>query len=97
MTPNVSDFSFKADESLLESCLYDETSYTNEDPGTQATGRIILNGRDAIVLIPRNPLTAGQSYTVSITANGETITWSFTTVANKLDGEIPTGIKFAAR
>jgi hypothetical protein len=80
MTPNVTDFSFKSGETLLASCLYDETSYTNSDPDEQNSGRIILSGRDAIVLIPRNPLTAGQSYTVSITANGETTTWSFTAV-----------------
>jgi hypothetical protein len=97
LTPNVSDFSFKTGDTLLESCLYDETSYTNEEPGTQSSGRLILNGRDAIVLIPRNPLLLGESYTVSITTNGETTTWTFTAVASTFDEQMPTHIKFAAR
>ncbi|GAH44015.1 unnamed protein product, partial [marine sediment metagenome] len=36
------------------------------------------DSRDAIILIPRNPLTPGASYTVSITVSGQTHTWSFT-------------------
>jgi hypothetical protein len=61
----------------LEHCVFDETTYTNPDSGTQSTGRNVLNARDAIVLIPRNPLTAGAIYQVSITANGQTYAWSF--------------------
>jgi hypothetical protein len=41
-------------------------------------GRNILNARDAVVLIPRDPLTPGTRYTVSITVNGQTHAWSFT-------------------
>ena len=66
------------DATSLEHCLFDETSYTNPSGSTQTTGRNILNGRDAIVLIPKQPLTPGATYTVSITANGQTHAWSFT-------------------
>ena len=41
-------------------------------------GRQILGSRDAIILMPQQPLVAGQTYTVSITSNGTTYTWSFT-------------------
>jgi hypothetical protein len=36
--------------------------------------RSILDLRTAIIIIPRSPLTAGSSYTISITANGQTYT-----------------------
>jgi len=62
----------------LEHCVYDETSYTNPDGSDQSLGRSILDARDAIVLIPREPLTPGSSYTVSITVSGQTYAWSFT-------------------
>lgn len=97
VTPNVTDFSFRRGDTVLASCLYDETSYVNGDPAAQNSGRSILNGRDAIVLIPRDPLTAGQSYTVRITVNGETVAWSFTAVASASGEHIPFEIKFEAR
>ena len=78
VTPNVTAHSFVQDATSLEHCLFDETSYTNPTGSTQTTGRNILNGRDAIVLIPKQPLTPGATYTVSITANGQTHAWSFT-------------------
>jgi len=40
-------------------------------------GRAILDSRDAIVLIPKEPLYPGETYSVSISANGKTTTWSF--------------------
>ena len=57
--------------------MFDETSYSHPDPGSQSLGRSILNSRDAIVLIPRLPLTPGTSYTVSLTVDGQTHTWTF--------------------
>lgn len=75
--PNVSAHSFTRDEMELEHCVFDETSYLNDDAAAQSLARSILNSRDAIVLIPRAPLAPGASYTVSITANGNTYTWTF--------------------
>lgn len=78
LVPNVTSHSFMQGNSPLEHCVFDETSYSNPDRQQQDLGRSILNSRDAIVLIPRFPLLPGTSYTVSITVNGQTHTWSFT-------------------
>jgi uncharacterized protein YkwD len=78
LTPSVTAHSFLQGATPLEHCVFDETNYTNLDSSTQSTGRNILNSRDAIVLIPRQPLTPGATYTVSITTNGQIYTWSFT-------------------
>ncbi len=80
------------DTTPLEHCLFDETSYTNPDGSTQNTGRSILNGRDAIVLIPKQPLTFGATYTVSITANEQTYAWSFTVSSTARSAEETQGI-----
>jgi hypothetical protein len=77
LTPSVTAHSFIQGTTALEHCVFDETNYTNPDSSTQNTGRNILNSRDAIVLIPRAPLTPGATYTVSITANGQMYAWSF--------------------
>jgi phosphatidylserine/phosphatidylglycerophosphate/cardiolipin synthase-like enzyme len=77
LTPSVTAHTLMSGTISLEHCLFDETSYANPVGSTQTTGRNILNGRDAIVLMPRQPLTPGATYTVSISANGQTYTWSF--------------------
>ena len=81
LTPNVTGHSLMQGGTSLEHCVFDETNYTNPDGSTQSTGRNVLNARDAIVLIPRNPLTPGLTYNMSITANGQTYAWSFTVSA----------------
>ncbi len=63
----------------LEVCWFDESTYTNPDPETQERARRVLNTRDAVVIIPREPLAPGRAYTASITADGETYTWRFRT------------------
>lgn len=83
VTPNVTGHSFMQGSTALEHCVFDETSYTNPNSSLQTLGRSVLNSRDAIVLIPRQPLTRGATYTASITVNGQTRTWSFT-VSNTL-------------
>ncbi|MEK7215129.1 MAG: CAP domain-containing protein [Chloroflexota bacterium] len=76
--PAVTATSITLDGAPLEHCVFDHTTYTHPDPATQESGRAALgNGRNAVVLIPRAPLTAGGAYTVSITAAGSTATWSF--------------------
>ena len=85
VTPAVTAHTFKQGNASLESCVFDETNYKNSDSGLQQLGRDILNMRDAIVLVPRLPLTPGATYTASITANGRTYTWSFTVSATVHD------------
>jgi hypothetical protein len=79
LTPSVTAHSLIYNGAEQQRCVFDETNYTNAgDAYGQSTGRGVLNMRDAIVMMPRNPLVAGGAYTVSITANGQTHTWSFT-------------------
>lgn len=77
LIPNVTDHSFTQAGLPLEHCLFDENSYINPDPAAQNLGRLVLSGRDAIVLIPQQPLNPATSYTVTITANGQNYQWTF--------------------
>lgn len=77
-TPKVTGHSITQDGSEVEHCVFDETSYKNQaDSYAQSVGRSILDYRDAVVIIPRYPLTPGASYNVSLTSNGNTYNWSF--------------------
>ncbi|MBK8903951.1 MAG: CAP domain-containing protein [Anaerolineaceae bacterium] len=78
-TPRVTSHSLAVDGRVVESCLFTESSYSNPDSYAQATGRKILDERDAIVIMPRSPLLANSTYTATVVANGQTYTWSFTT------------------
>ena len=74
---NVTAHSFAQGVNPLESCVFSESDYTNPNAQHQSLGRSVLGGRDAIVLIPRDPLVDGNEYTASVTANGVTHTWTF--------------------
>jgi hypothetical protein len=65
----------------VETCLFDETTYFNPDAWAQKAGRQILDNQDAIVIMPRQPLIAGETYTVQVEANGQRYTWRFNTVS----------------
>jgi hypothetical protein len=77
-TPDVAATSLQENGVARPHCVFDETDYTNPDSFDQSLGRNILNGRDAIVILPRDPLTPGANYTVSVSVNGSTYTWSYT-------------------
>ncbi len=81
LTPSVAAHSLRQGDIELEHCVLDETTYVNPNSGLQRLGRSTLNSRDAVVIIPREPLAPGATYTVSVTVNGQTITWSFTVSA----------------
>ena len=76
-TPNVTAHSFLKNGIAQPHCIFDETNYQNSDSISQTLGRSILNSRDAIVIMPRDPLIPGATYSVSITVNGKTHAWSF--------------------
>jgi hypothetical protein len=78
LTPDVTVHSFRRDGADYEHCVFDETSYVHPEDASQELGRSILDIRDAIVLIPREPLVPGATYHVSITVNGSKVEWSFT-------------------
>jgi hypothetical protein len=82
ITPQVTAHGLTKDGVALEHCVFDETTYVNPDAAAQSTGRAVLGARDAIVLLPRTPLEVGETYTASLTANGQTYTWSFTVTNN---------------
>ena len=79
LTPNVTGHAVYRDGQLVESCRFDETSYRNPEAFAQRTGRSILDERDAIVIIPRQPLLGSSIYTVQIEANGQSYSWQFST------------------
>ena len=62
----------------VATCAYDFQRYTNPDPGTQAHGREVLRAFGEVVMVVRNPPSAGQTYRVDMTVNGKPYTWSFT-------------------
>ncbi len=69
--------SFTAAGQPLAHCAFDSHSYLNPDPNPQEYGRWTLRQAGAVVLIPRQPLTGGTQYSVSITAHGHTYSWKF--------------------
>jgi hypothetical protein len=76
VTPQVTSHSLTQGNIPIQHSVFDETTYSNPDPSAQQLARSILDSRDAIVMIPRNPLIPGN-YTASITSSGQTYTWSF--------------------
>ncbi len=75
--PQVSATSLSVGGQSVPHCVYTAGTYTAPDPTQQSLGRDILRSAGAVVLIPRDPLQGGATYTVSATVNGQTITWSF--------------------
>lgn len=61
----------------VEHCAFDAHSYHNPNRTAQEYGRWALRSSGAVVLIPREPLTPGTQYSVSITAHGHTFAWKF--------------------
>ncbi len=53
---------------------------------TTGTAQQILDGDDAIVAMPRTPLTPG-TYTVTVTSQARSVTWSFTVDPNAAFGD----------
>ncbi|WP_448595462.1 CAP domain-containing protein [Thermoflexus hugenholtzii] len=76
-TPSITAHQLLRDGTPVAHCVFDETTYTHPDSAQQSLGRAILNSRDAVVILPRDPLGPGSRYTVSITVNGRSYTWSF--------------------
>lgn len=60
----------------VEACTIDANSYRNSDSATQTVGRDLLREYGAVIIVPRQPLTAGR-YTVALAAGGRDYSWSF--------------------
>jgi hypothetical protein len=61
----------------IETCAFDAASYANPDGLQQKIARRELHAYGAVVVIPKNPLQPGHQYTVSIVADSQPYTWSF--------------------
>jgi hypothetical protein len=61
----------------LEHCVFDGGTYRNRDAAQQQLARTILSARNAIVLIPREPLQPGVGYRAVVEVNGRLIDWTF--------------------
>lgn len=81
LTPNIDSTSLLEGDSPLAHCVIDETRYVNPNPEWQRIGRLILDERDAIIILPGQPLVVGQRYTVNITVNGAAYSWQFDAVS----------------
>ena len=80
-TPRVTSSEILRDGQAVAHCVFTEATYTNSNSYWQGIGRKILDERDAIILVPRSPLETGKSYTVTVVANGQEISWQFDVVA----------------
>jgi hypothetical protein len=79
IVPSVTAHTFSQGGTALNHICYDETNYLNSDASQQSLGRDILHGYSGVVIMPQSPLTAGTTYTVSITSGGTAYSWTFTT------------------
>jgi len=73
----LSSSSLSDDGAQLETCGFDATSYANPDGYQQSRLRQGLHYYGAVVMIPKNPLKPGHKYTVSMVADSQPYTWSF--------------------
>jgi hypothetical protein len=64
----------------VEACGFDETTYSNPDPGQQSRGRQTLHSFGMVVVIPRKPLEAAANYHVTMRVNEQKYDWSFSTL-----------------
>lgn len=79
--PQVTASALYRDGEYLAHCRFDETTFTHANEFRQASARMILDQRDAIVIIPQQPLLPDSNYSVRVDVNGATYTWSFRTAA----------------
>jgi hypothetical protein len=74
--------SYVGDGQALEHCVFDEGTYRNRSAAEERLGRSILASRDAIVVIPRQPLRHGAAYRVVLEVAGQPrIDWRFSVSA----------------
>lgn len=75
--PDITAASLLRDGQPVQHCVVDADSYTNPDPLKQELGRTLMQTWNFAVVIPREALEVGSTYTVAVTVNGNDLTWSF--------------------
>jgi uncharacterized protein YkwD len=78
-SPNISDVSLTMDGETLETCTVTADSYRSSDPSQVLAAQSGLKHYAAALIVPRAPLQAGKSYSVSVTSGEKTYRWSFKT------------------
>lgn len=79
-TPAVTRTELRLNGAPVPHCSFNETNYQNENLYWQDVGRKILDERDAIIILPRDPLEIGKTYQATVEVNGMVITWQFSVV-----------------
>lgn len=64
--PKILSFTLSRDGTPVVVCGYDSTDYENPVQAAKIWARSVLSGRGALVLIPREPLKPGATYTVTV-------------------------------
>jgi hypothetical protein len=76
----------KQGSTLLEHCMITAGNYQNSNAGLENQGRSILGEKAAVMIIPRQPLQPGRSYSVTLTySSGQSVSWTFTTSSQPLN------------
>ncbi len=70
-------FSLSRNGAVVESCAFDAPSYRSADPVASERVKNQLAHFGAIVMVPKEPLVPGATYTVKIAASGQTYSWWF--------------------
>lgn len=76
-TPIIESYSVSQGATPVESCAYTAATYRASDRMQQLSGAHALRDHSALVIIPRDPLQYGSTYTVSIAVNRHQYRWSF--------------------
>jgi hypothetical protein len=77
VTPVVSAATLTSDGVTLPVCTFNADTFTDDYELRESLGRDILRDHGAVVLLPRNPLPAGKSYTASLTVAGKVYQTTF--------------------
>lgn len=78
--PRIFSHTLYTGDTEIETCLIHETNYRNPDGYAESNGRLILDIRDAVVIIPRQPLAVDETYNVQVVTDSSTYDWSFNTI-----------------
>jgi hypothetical protein len=73
----VSSNSLSENGTQVETCAFDATSYANVDGFQQTRVREGLHDYGAVVVIPKDPLQPGHQYTITVVADSQPYSWSF--------------------
>jgi len=74
---NILRHSFTTNQKPLEHCIFIPGTYVGANDAETSIGREVLTTFGAVVLIPRVPLRAGNSYSVSVSTDRMEYRWSF--------------------